>query len=557
MRFVAVGLVALASCLAQAKGAAFDWKQVKDQVAAGIVRVHVVHEDREHLKPYRPGELSLRRGTGFFIDGYRLVTNQHVVEGARTIKVEGVGNKEKFSMRYAARPSVRFDLALLQFTSDAERARFERVNGPIRALEWAQWEDARPGGPITVLGFGHSEKLVATQGIISNWEPRHDLFQRRLDHVTLIRTDAAVNPGNSGGPAIGPRGTVIGVSARYGAGENIGLLIPFSTARQVVSGMRADGEFTKTDPGFIGYNLNPVLRKTLSLSPEQQGLVISHVLPDSPARRADLRQWDVVAAVNGHAIEHGEVHHPVIGKVPFWFLFNTAEPGDALSLDVIRSGAAKRVELVMSPTTVPRIWLPTEGDDYPLEWGYLGGLIITEVTRDLLEEVESGGNWRWDLVNDAPRDGKLYMVTSIEPETQAMSYQEYGLDLLQLRVLALNGEPVVGSLTERLEALYAAVKAGTAPEFVTVDLEKHISIQLETARLAADRVPLEKRYPLVSRQLSRGVATATGPSQGRSSPQSLRSGFTGARGNQEAAAPDVYGSGNGPERSRGVTGTAP
>ncbi len=304
-----------------------DWKEVKDDASSGIVRVHVVHETREHLKPYRQGDLAQRLGTGFFIDERTLVTNQHVIEGARSIKVEGANNKEKFAMRLASEPSIRFDLATIEFADEAERERFQRINGPIRPLAWASWEEARPGGQIAVLGFGNSEKLVATQGIISNWEPRHDLYQRRLDHVTLIRTDAAVNPGNSGGPAVSPEGRVIGISARYGAGENIGLLIPFSTARQVVSLMAERGRFVDTDPGIVAYNLNPVSRKALRVSAEQTGLVISHVLEQSPAANAGIERWDIMTAIDGHAIDHGEIEHPVIGKVPWWFAVNTAAPG--------------------------------------------------------------------------------------------------------------------------------------------------------------------------------------------------------------------------------------
>lgn len=472
-----------------------DWKDVKDQASSGIVRVYVVYETREHLKPYRQGDLAQRMGTGFFIDGHTLVTNQHVIEGARSIKVEGVRSKEKFAMRLAAKPNIRFDLATLEFASDDERARFERINGPIGPLEWASWDEARPGGQIAVLGFGNSEKLVATQGIISSWEPRHDIYQRRLDHVTLIRTDAAVNPGNSGGPAISPEGRVIGISARYGAGENIGLLIPFSTAQQVVSVMAEQGRFVKTHTGIVWYNLNPVSRKALQVSAEQAGLVVSHVLEDSPAADAGVRRWDIVTAVDGRAIHHGEIDHPVIGKVPWWFAVNTAAPGTKLELDIKRQGVDSTIDLVMKATEVPRIWLPTEGADYPVEWGYLGGLVITEVTRELLEQVEIVGNWRWDLVNDAAPGQKIFMVTSIEPDTQAMSYSEYGLDLLQLRVLAIDGRPVEDSLGEHLDRLYASVEQGNAPPFVTIELEKHIAIQLATDQLVADMAGLEDRFP--------------------------------------------------------------
>jgi len=492
---------------------AVDWKDIKEKASSGIVRVYVVYETREHLKPYRQGDLARRMGTGFFIDERTLVTNQHITEGARSIKVEGVRSKEKFAMRLAHKPNVRFDLATLEFTNEAERERFQRINGPIGPLEWASWDEARPGGQIAVLGFGNSEKLVATQGIISSWEPRHDLYQRRLDHVTLIRTDAAVNPGNSGGPAISPEGRVIGISARYGAGENIGLLIPFSTAKQVVSAMMEQGSFVKTDTGIISYNLNPISRKALDVSAEQAGLVVSHVLEHSPAADAGIKRWDIITAIDGHAIDHGEIDHPIIGKVPWWFAVNTATPGTDLKLDIKRNGADSTVHLVMRPVEMPRIWLPTEGADYPLEWGYLGGLVITEVTRELLEKIESTGNWRWDLVNDAAPGEKIFLVTSIEPDTQAMSYSEYGLDLMQLRVLAIDGRPIGDSLGEHLDRLYALVEQGNAPAYVTVELEKNISIQFATDQLIADMAGLQHRFPGIVKQAAqpRSKAAAMRP----------------------------------------------
>jgi S1-C subfamily serine protease len=92
-----------------------DWKNAKDAASVGIVRVYVVHETREHLQPYRRGDLAQRLGTGFFIDEHTLVTNQHIIEGAQSIKVEGARSKERFAMRLSAEPSVRFDLATLEF----------------------------------------------------------------------------------------------------------------------------------------------------------------------------------------------------------------------------------------------------------------------------------------------------------------------------------------------------------------------------------------------------------------------------------------------------------
>ncbi|MEA3409947.1 MAG: S1C family serine protease [Pseudomonadota bacterium] len=489
----------LIGCLGTGPAFALDWRSVKNEVASSIVRVHVVHEVRNRSKPYREGELQVRRGTGFFIDADHFVTNQHIIEGAHAISIEGVGSKEKFTVDLAARPSIEFDLAVLKFANHQERARFEGINGGIESLEWADWKEAQPGEQVAVLGFGNSDQLVATQGIISNWEARYDLFQRRLDHVTLIRTDAAVNPGNSGGPAVSREGRVIGISARYGEGENIGLLIPFSTAAQVVGAMRARGRFVATDSGMVTYSVNPVLRSTLGLDPDQQGVVVSHVVPGGSAEAAGLRRWDVLTSVNGKAIRHSEITHDFIGRVPYWFPFNAAYPGSELTFGLMRKGKVSNMTLKLEPAEMPRIWLPKEGDDYNPEWGYLGGLVITEVTRELLEEVESMGNWRWDLVNDEPAGSKIYIVSAIEPGTQAISYQEYGVDLLQLRVLSIGGVTVDGNLGAVLDEIYREIEAGDTIGAVTVELEKNIAIKLRRNRLRDDMMALSVRYPVVQK----------------------------------------------------------
>ncbi len=494
---IALLILAFTSTSAIAQSA--DWKEIKNRLSAGIVHVHVAHEAREQSKPYRRGNLEFRMGTGFFLDNGLVVTNQHVIEDAETIKIEGVATKEKFEVELAAVPSLKFDLAVLKFTSKKERQRFERINGAITPLEWAQWEEARPGQEVSVLGFGNSNQLVATQGIISNWEPRYDAYQRRLDKVTLIRTDAAVNPGNSGGPVVSTSGRIVGISARYGAGENIGLLIPFATARQVVATLAAQGEFIKTETGLVTYNVNPVLRGIMHLSDEQTGLVVSHVASGSSAEKAGIRPWDILTAVNGYPINHGEIRHPQAGNLPYWFLFNAAAPGTDVHFKILRNGKPVSATLRLTDSDEARTWLSMEKKDYQPEWGYLGGLVITEVTRGLLTELENNGNWRWDLINESSPTNKIYIVSNIESGTQAMSYQEYGLDLMQSRVYSINGKPLDGRLSERLAELHEAILAGTAPPATVIGLENNISIQLDSSQLQNDLLALIDRYPTVAR----------------------------------------------------------
>jgi S1-C subfamily serine protease len=482
-----------------------DWKKVKTRLSSGIVHVHVTHESQEQLKPYRQGNLEFRMGTGFFLDDGLIVTNQHVIEGARTITVEGVATKEKFKVELATVPSLIFDLAVLKFSNDAERQRFERINGSIQALEWAQWEEAQPGEKVSVLGFGNSNQLVATQGIISNWEPRYDAYQRRLNQVTLIRTDAAINPGNSGGPVVSASGHIVGISARYGAGENIGLLIPFSTARQVVDTLKTKGKFIKTETGLVTYNVNPVLRKILNLSVDQTGLVVSHVASGSAAEKAGIRPWDILTSVNGYQINHGEILHPQAGNLPYWFLFNAAAPETKVSFHILRGREHIDSTLTLTSSDNARNWASIEDKDYKPEWGYLGGLVISEVTRDLLTEIENKGNWRWDLVNESSPTDKIYIVSNIEADTQAISYQEYGLELMRSRVYSINGKPLNGQLSERLAELHKSISLGTAPASIVVELENNISIQLDSDSLQKDMLALLDRYPTVAQEMTNNL----------------------------------------------------
>lgn len=502
-----------------------DWREITSRLSPGIVHVHVAHEVREYSKPYRQGNLEFRMGTGFFLQDGHIVTNQHVIEGAHSIKIEAVATKEKFDVELAATPSLKFDLAVLKFANEEERQRFERINGEIGSLQWAKWEEAQPGQEVSVLGFGNSNQLVATQGIISNWEPRYDVYQRRLDHVTLIRTDAAVNPGNSGGPVVSTSGRIIGISARYGAGENIGLLIPFATAKQVVETLIEKGEFIKTETGLVTYNVNPALRNILGLPDDQTGVVVSHVVPGSSAAKAGIQQWDILTAINGYNIHHGEIQHPYAGNLPYWSLYNAAAPGTAVDFKLLRGGDSIDATVELAASVRPRIWLPIEGDDYQPEWGYLGGLVIAEVTRGLLTEIEENGNWRWDLVNESSPTNKIYIVSNVEAGTQAMSYQEYGLNLLQSRVYSINGKPLNGNLSERLKELHKSIAQGTAPPTITVGLESNISIKLKSERLKKDTLALLDRYPAVAHKMTikrnsemAGMSGMSGSSSDKTSP---------------------------------------
>jgi len=481
-----------------------NWNQIKGRCSRAIVRVNVVIEEPDLTRPYLPGSIGRASGTGFFVTDQHIVTNHHVVDGSREITIQPVYDKEHYKMRRAARPCPEFDLALLEFASPEERTRFIEDQGAIEALGWAPDFSGLPGEEVAALGFGDSDQLVATRGIVSSWETMSNRASPYLQLAVVIRTDASINPGNSGGPSVDAEGRVIGVNSYTRVNrENVGLMIPATTAREVVEALLRTGEFVKSSLGIVYQNLTPTLRSALDLDPTQNGVVITHVFPESSAAAAGLAVWDVLSEVEGRPILYGEVAQERIGKLPFWSVSDTRPAGSTVrftrvgpggevgSVDVVLQAADRRSSAWIAPA------VPQETDK---EWGYLGGMVITELTQNLLEKM-SESRWRFELINDLEPGHKTYILTFVEPQTQASEYVTYGWPILYQRVLELDGVPLDRDLDRRLAELHSA----TAAAAVSVGFEEGLVLRIDLAQAREELAAFRRRYTL---EAAPGPATA-------------------------------------------------
>src|SRR5213595_3532730 len=234
-------------------------------------------------------------GSGFIIapDGF-ILTNSHVVHGAREIVVNLSDGRESRAHLVGDDPDT--DLAVIRI--DAAHLSHVRL---------ADSETLRVGQIAIAIGNPLGFQASVTAGVISALgRSMHAQSGRLIDNI--VQTDAALNPGNSGGPLVNSAGEVVGVNtAMIRPAQGICFAIASNTARLVAGWLIKEGRIRRGYIGVAGQNV-PIHRRIVrfyGLSLETGVLVVS-VEKKSPAERAGLREGDLVVAFNDHPI--GSVH---------------------------------------------------------------------------------------------------------------------------------------------------------------------------------------------------------------------------------------------------------
>jgi S1-C subfamily serine protease len=260
------------------------------RVSPSVVNINVIGVAEEFSHPEVPGfpespfpEEFFQQGlgSGFVIDtDGHIVTNNHVVEGARRIQVRFSDDTEAEAEVVGTDPHT--DLAVIKVDVPAIM---------LHPVELGESDTLRVGQRAIAIGNPFGFERTVTTGIISA-VGRVLRQSSGFSLPNLIQTDAAINPGNSGGPLLDSRGKVIGVNTiiftRNGFSSGVGLAIPVNTVKRVVPELIESGHFAHPWLGIHGYSINAELAEVLDL-PVDNGVLIGEVIRDGPSAQADLR----------------------------------------------------------------------------------------------------------------------------------------------------------------------------------------------------------------------------------------------------------------------------
>jgi serine protease Do len=274
----------------------------------------------------RGGRTAAGGGSGVVVseDGL-LLTSAHVVDGAERVSATFTDGSELSARVVGADPLS--DLAVLRAD-----------DGGLVPAELGDAAGLRVGQLVVAIGNPHGYAGSVTAGVVSalgrSLPTRSGSAVRVVDDV--IQTDAALNPGNSGGALVDGAGRVVGINTAV-AGVGLGLAVPVNaTTRAVVSALIRDGRVRRAWIGIAG-GARPLPPRVAAALGRKRAVEVVEVIPGSPAERAGLRAEDLVVAVDGR---------PVLGVNDLQRLMDADRIGVECSLAVVRDGAQRTVALV-------------------------------------------------------------------------------------------------------------------------------------------------------------------------------------------------------------------
>lgn len=257
-------------------------------------------------------------GSGVIIssDGY-IVTNNHVIDRAQQILVVLNDKREFQAVLVGTDPNT--DIALLKIEAS-----------DLPAIRMGSSDELRVGEWVLAVGNPFNLTSTVTAGIVSAKARNINILDADMKIESFIQTDAAVNPGNSGGALVNTRGELVGINtaiaSRTGSYSGYSFAVPVSIAQKVVGDLRQYGVVQRAVLGVQMREITAELKREKNLG-TLQGVYVVAVLPDGAAQRAGVRQGDVITQIDAAPIKTGTDLQEQIGR---------HRPGDTVMLTILR-----------------------------------------------------------------------------------------------------------------------------------------------------------------------------------------------------------------------------
>lgn len=344
-------------------------------------------------------------GSGVIIseDGY-IITNNHVIEDAQEIKVI-LNDKREFDARLVGTdPST--DIALLKV--DAE---------DLPYLTYGNSDNLKLGEWVLAVGNPFNLTSTVTAGIISSQGRNLGINQDQYRIESFIQTDAAVNPGNSGGALVNQQGNLVGINtaiaSRTGSYTGYSFAVPVSIVKKVVEDLKEFGEVQRALLGVNIGDVNAEIAEELNLD-KVEGVYIGGVVENGAANEAGIKEEDVIISVDGDKVKTAAELQEKVSQY---------RPGDNVDIVVIRDNEKKQftvtlrnkhgdTEIVRDNITVLGAEFEAVSNSVKQDLGIRNGIMITNLEKGKLKDAGLEKGFIITSVNKKP----IYEVSDFKRE---------------------------------------------------------------------------------------------------------------------------------------------
>ncbi|KAG2605273.1 protease Do-like 9 isoform X1 [Panicum virgatum] len=416
------------------------WEQVVKVVPSmdAVVKVFCVHTEPNFSLPWQRKRQYSSSSSGFIIGGRRVLTNAHSVEHHTQVKLKKRGSDTKYLATVLA-IGTECDIAMLTVEDDE----FWKGVTPLEFGSLPALQDA-----VTVVGYPiGGDTISVTSGVVSRIEILS--YVHGSTELLGLQIDAAINSGNSGGPAFNDKGKCVGIafqSLKHEDAENIGYVIPTPVIKHFIEDYEKSGEYTGFPILGIEWQKmeNPDLRKAMGMKSDQKGVRVRRVEPTAPESGC-LQPSDITLSFDGIDIANdGTVPFRHGERIGFSYLVSQKYTGEKARVKVLRN--SKIHEFNIKLATHKRL-IPAHIKGRPPSYYIVAGFVFMVVSVPYLRS-EYGKDYEYDApvklldkhlhaMAQSP-DEQLVVVSQVLVSDINIGYE----DIVNIQVLAFNGTPV-------------------------------------------------------------------------------------------------------------------
>jgi S1-C subfamily serine protease len=336
----------------QSRSGAFDPEAVYQQAAPGVVTISSIFSGGG-TSLLGGGGRSAAQGSGFVIsDAGEVATNAHVVTDG-SAGGGPIHEAKEVYVQFDDRNQVAADIVGFDPHADVALLKLDPDGLDLQPLQLATHDEVKVGQPVAAIGSPFGEDRSLSVGVVSATDRSiQSLTDFQIDGA--IQTDASINPGNSGGPLLNAEGQVIGIDQQIdttsGGNEGVGFAVPIALVARSIDQLRENGSVRYAYIGVTTQSLYPQLADRLGL-PTDTGALVTEVRDGSPAAEAGIEagnqeiQFQGLRATTGGDVIVAVDGDEIVGETDLPKLIAQHEPGDAVTLEILRDGESQNVDV--------------------------------------------------------------------------------------------------------------------------------------------------------------------------------------------------------------------